>query len=183
MQVIMAGMSDDLLTLEDWVYEEIQEYALACCLLRTPVHIDERQGLVDEFPQPEFPMRVMKQLIPLAKALQVVTQAKLTKDTIVPLLWVGYSLSNDKRRRYLQAAVGLDLYGKEISARSISAVTGLHSEVTKKGMDQLQALGIITLKSEDSGKKVWKLSNKRLRKVVMRLDPPEAAINDVTDVF
>ena len=111
------SQADDtgLMELEPWVEEELRTYSRHCTLMRTPVHIEDRSGLVDEFPEPEMPMRVMKQLIPLAKALQVVHQEKLTKESIVPLLWTAYSLANDKRRAYLRAVVGLDFYNNEIS--------------------------------------------------------------------
>jgi hypothetical protein len=179
--VMGGGLDPEMLELDDWVEEEIAMYAEHCSFLRTSVHLDERSGLVDEFPEPEMPMRVMKQLIPLAKSLQVAQQAKLTKDSIIPLLWVAYSLSNDKRRAYLRTVVGLDLYGKEISSRTVSAVTGLHSEITKKGLDQLQALNIIELSKEDGNHKVWNLVHRGLRDVVMRVDPPAASIEGISD--
>jgi hypothetical protein len=150
--------------------EEIAHISEHCTLLRTPVHIDERTGLVDEFPEPEMPFRVMKQLTYLAQGLQMVYQKPLDKSNITPLLWTAYSLCNDKRRAYLKTIVGLHDNGKQLTARNVSSVTGLHSDVCKKGMDQLQALGIIELADEESGVKRWSLVNKDLADISRRLD-------------
>ena len=180
----VAGKTDDLLELDGEVVDEIKKVASHCTHLRTPLHMDERTGLVDEFPEPEMPMRVMKQLRPLAIGLQVVRGEKLTPATMEPVLWVAYSLANDKRRAYLRTAVGLEYYGKEITSRSVSAVTGLHSDIVKRGMDQLQVLGIIELKDEDAhGQKKWRLKHRGLQQIVMRLDTPAESIEMINDTW
>lgn len=164
--------TDDLLELSSEIHQEIKLFARHCTLLRTPLHVDERSGLVDEFPEPEMPMRVMKQLEPLAVALQVVRGEKLDVEAIKPVLWVAYSLANDKRRAYLEAAIALEHHQKQVTSRSISAVTGLHTDIVKRGMDQLQALGLLELIDEDSGgQKKWRLTNYDLTKMVKRLRP------------
>ena len=180
---ILGEVDEDLLVLEDWVEKDIKFFARQCALMRTPVHIDQFRQLVDEFPEPEVPSRVMKQLLPLAKALQVVLGKKLTEETIVPVLWVAYSLSNDKRRAFLKAVVGLEYYGKQINDKSISAVVGLNSEIVKAGMSQLQALKIIGLSDENVGNNTYELMNSDLKKVVMRLDPPDTSIADIRDIW
>lgn len=142
-------------------------------LLRTPVHIDERSGLVDEFPEPEMPFRVMKQLSSMAQALQCMSDdpsQPLDEDLTRALEWTAYSLANDKRRAYMKALVGLNDSSKGLTSRNISAATGLHNDIVKKGLDQLQALGIIRLQYEDEGKKEWEITNQGLVKIVRRLD-------------
>lgn len=181
---VIKRKTDDLLELAPELVEEIKKFASYCTHLRTPLHVDERSGLVDEFPEPEMPMRVMKQLRPLAIALQVVRGEKLTKETLEPVLWVAYSLANDKRRAYLRTAVGLEYYNKQVTSRSVSAVTGLHTDIVKRGMDQLQALGIMQLVDEDTeGKKRWRVARKVWSDIVMRLDPPPGTIEEVQDVW
>ncbi len=141
-------------------------------LLRTPVHIDERSGFVDEFPEPEMPFRVMKQLTYLAQGMQALIQGPITPEMSASLEWVGWSLANDKRRAYLRALTILDYQGKRITAKNVSAHTGLHRDVVKKGLDQFQALEIISLDGDDNGEYVWHLTNRALRDLTLRIDNP-----------
>lgn len=168
------------------VHEETQEVianvAEYATLLRTPVHIDERSGLVDEFPEPEMPFRVMKQLGSMAQALQCMCEEPeeiLPADLTRALEWTAYSLANDKRRAYLRALVALSDDGKKLNKRNVSGATGLHMDIVGKGLDQLQALGIIKLHGDDSNKE-WELNNYGLTKIVRRLDPI-SNINDFID--
>jgi len=181
--LVLNDIDQDLLILDDWVEKEVKFFARQCALMRTPVHIDQYRQMVDEFPQPEVPSRVMNQLLPLAQALQVVIGKKLDEETIKPILWVAYSLSNDKRRAFLRAVVGLEYYQKQINDKSISAVVGLNSEIVRAGMSQLQALKIIGLSDENVGTNTYKLLMSDLKKVVMRLDPPDPSIEDIRDIW
>lgn len=160
-------------TLTEETKQVISHISEHCTLLRTPVHIDDRSGFVDEFPEPEMPFRVMKQLTYLAQGLQAINRGPLSERLLESLEWVGWSLANDKRRAYLKAITVLDYQSKKITAKNISSITGLHRDVVKKGMDQFQALGIITLHADDDGEYEWYLSNRELREIAMRLDKPD----------
>jgi len=153
--------------------DSIRETAEHCTLLRTPIHIDERSGLVDEFPEPEMPFRVMKQLTYLALGMQCLApdpSAPLPQDMKDALEWTAYSLANDKRRAYVRAVTALEYQSKKITTRAVSSLTGLHTEIVTRGMAQLQALGILTL-SEESDRKEWQVSNRGVYTLVRRLDP------------
>lgn len=168
---VVAAMS--LPALSDETKAVVQNIAEHATLLRTPVHVDERTGLVDEFPEPEMPFRVMKQLNSIAIGLQCMQddpQAPLEGSLVRVLEWTGYSLANDKRRAYLRSLVALNDAGIKLTSRNVSSATGLHSDVVKRGLDQLQALGIVSL-ANDSEKKEWSLSNRGLVDIVRRLDP------------
>jgi hypothetical protein len=153
----------------------IQNAAQHCTLLRTPIHVDERSGLVDEFPEPEMPFRVMKQLTYLAQGMQCLQddpKAPLQANFVQALEWTAYSLANDKRRAYIRAVVALEYQGKKISTRNISAYTGLHNDIVGRGMAQLQALDIISLASEeDSGRREYSIVNRGLCDLVRKLEP------------
>jgi hypothetical protein len=154
-------------------YQTIQTMSEFSTLMRTPVHIDERSGLVDEFPEPEMPFRVMKQLTSIAQALQCMAEEPtlpLPADLTSALQWCAYSLCNDKRRMWLRALVTLHDADKRLTARNVSAATGMHTEVVKKELDQLQAIGIIELKDEDSGEKQWQLNNMGITRMVRDID-------------
>jgi len=174
LQPIIAAGPQDFATLTDDAKATIANIAEHCTLLRTAVHTDERSGFVDEFPEPEMPFRVMKQLTYIAQGLQVINQGPLTPQLSQALEWVGWSLANDKRRAYLKCIVQLDYQGKKITARNISALTGLHKDIVRKGMDQLQALGVVTLdRDDDAGEYEWYLTHRGLKDITMRLDPPD----------
>jgi hypothetical protein len=160
------------------VISHMAEYAT---LLRTPVHIDERLGLVDEFPETEGPGRIMKQLTYLAQGLQIINQGPLTPQLIHTLEWTAWSLANDKRRAYLKAIVQLNRQSQKITARNISAITGLHRDVVKKGLDHFQALHIISLTEDDAGEYEWFLEKHELVDIVMRLDPPKSTQLSIDD--
>ena len=153
------------------VIENISEHST---LMRTAVHVDERSGFVDEFPEPEMPFRVQKQLTYVAQGLQAMNGGPLTEDMIATLEWTAWSLANDKRRAYLRYLVGLEDEGKYLTARNVSACTGLATTIVEKGLDQFQALGVIKLREGEKGSdRRWELCNKELAKIVRRLDPPE----------
>ena len=160
------------------VLQRIATIAEHCTLLRTPVHIDERSGLVDEFPEPEMPFRVMKQLAYLAQGLQCVNRAPLTEDNLLTLEWVAFSLANDKRRAYLRAVANLHKTGSLITARNVSAITGLHQDICKKGLSHLQALKIISLQSEEQGVYKWHVTNRNVTDISLRLDPMNKEVTD-----
>lgn len=174
-------LSDSLLAqhigLSPQTKDTISHIAEHCTLLRTPVHVDDRSGFVDEFPEPEMPFRVMKQLTYLAQGLQALNRGPLTESLTHSLEWVGWSLANDKRRAYLKALCIIDYQNKSITAKNVSAITGLHRDIVKKGMAQFQALGIITLKGDDAGEYIWKLTAPHLNKIALRLDPPDLEYN------
>jgi hypothetical protein len=174
----------ELPPLHDETKQAIQTIAEHSTLLRTPVHVDERSGLVDEFPEPEMPFRVMKQLTALARALQVMAEiptAPLPEDMTRALEWTGYSLCNDKRRAWLRNLVGLKDAGKMLTARNLSTCTGLHTEVVKKELDQLQAIGIIRLLDEDGGHKKWEIANKSMADLTRRIDPYDTEV--ISEVY
>jgi len=88
----------------------ISDSAKHFSLLRSPIHIDERSGLVDELPEPEMPFRVMKQLSYLAlgmHCLQEDPSAPLPPEFIRGIEWTAYSMANDKRRAYCRAIAAL----------------------------------------------------------------------------
>jgi hypothetical protein len=153
--------------------DTIRDVSEHCTLLRTPIHLDERTGLVDEFPEPEMPFRVMKQLTYLAVGMQCIApdpSAPLPEDMTRALEWTAYSLANDKRRAYMRAVCALEFEGKKITTKAVSAITGLHTEIVTRGMSQLQALRILEL-SDDGDKKGWSVRNREIYKMVRRLDP------------
>lgn len=163
----------------------IQDASEHCTLLRTPIHIDDRTGLVDEFPEPEMPFRVMKQLSYLAAGMQCIVDEPdkpLPKQFHDALEWTAYSLANDKRRAYISAVVGLEYQGKKITSQNVSAATGMHKEIVEKGMSQLQALGIISVNDENNQNKgKWAIKNRPLCQMVHRLDPVDGILEEVME--
>lgn len=184
---LIAGLPIDggpLPKIHDETLKIIQDMSEYTTLLRTPVHVNERSGLVDEFPEPEMPFRVMKQLTSIAQSLQCMSdnvEEVLPDDLTNALEWTAYSLCNDKRRAWLRNLVGLEDQGKHLTARNISACTGLHTEVVTKELDQLQAIGIISL-LDDSSTKRWVLKHKALTDMARRVDPYDEKVISSIDI-
>ena len=163
----------------------IQEAAQLCTLLRTPIHLDERSFLVDEFPEPEMPFRVMKQLTYLAQGLQYLQDdpaAPLSEHHHNALRWVAYSLANDKRRAYIRAIAALDYHGANITTRNVSATTGLHNDIVARGLSQFQALKIISLThEEDGGRREYRINNQKLCRFVREIEKENLDITIKSD--
>lgn len=153
----------------------IQEAALHCTLLRTPIHIDERTGLVDEFPEPEMPFRVLKQLTYLAQGMQYLQPdptAELPPQFHDALRWTAYSLISDKRRAYARAIAHLNaMPNVAITKRSVASLTGMNDEIVNRGLSQLQALGLLTLTNEDGSRREYVANNYELFRFVRSIDP------------
>ena len=155
-------------------HEVIQEAALHCTLLRTPIHIDERSGLVDEFPEPEMPFRVMKQLTYLAQGMQYLQpdpSQPLSDQFHDALRWTAYSLVSDKRRAFARAIAYLDPLSQPITARAVASLTGLHPDIATRGLSQLQALGLLELTLEDNSRREYSARNTNLFRFVRSIDP------------
>lgn len=169
----------DIPPLHDETKHIIQEASHHMTLLRTPIHIDERSGLVDEFPEPEMPFRVMKQLTYLARGMQCIApdpSAPLPEDMTRALQWTAYSLANDKRRAFLGAVVALSSQAKKITARNVASITGMHPDIAARGLAQLQALQIIEmLDDSDSTRREWRITNHEMCRLVRQIEPMEIA--------
>lgn len=167
--------------IDDETMDAIINISKAGTKLRTPVITDDREHFVSEFPIPEMPFRVMKQLTNVAKAFIVMHYAetgetKLPTDLRTAIEWIGYSLADDKRRAYFNAVIGLEAQYLKPTARNISAYTGLHHTAVERGMSVLSAIGVVQLNEDADGggkTKTWTVSDNRLKEIVKRIDPPK----------
>lgn len=165
----------------------IREASIAATKLRTPVIVDEREHFVSEFVVPEMPFRVYKQLMYLAEAYMLMHYVD-TKETALPenliqgIEWCAYSIADDKRRAYFKAVIALKAKGVEVTARNISAYTGLHHTAVERGMSVLSAIGVVKmhLAGEDgkSEKRTWDIADDRLKEIVKRIDPPKDILKE-----
>jgi hypothetical protein len=167
------------------IAESIQQTSKLTTWMRTPVSINERSEQVDEFPIREMPFRVMKQMTAIAKAMLAMHQAEDPAATTLPddlmdtLDWCGYSLSNDKRRAYLKYMVGINDITGHITNKNLSICTGLPEATVSRGVQQLQALGII----QSLGGDKWRLCSTQMNQLVRRLDPAPDSIKDKLENF
>lgn len=162
--------------------ERIRNAAIAATKLRTPVIVDEREHFVSEFVVPEMPFRVYKQLMYLAEAYMIMHYMD-TKETVLPnhliegIEWCAYSIADDKRRAYFRAVLALKAKGVEVTARNISAYTGLHHTAVERGMSVLSAIGVVKmhLAGEEgrSERRTWDVADDRLKEIVKRIDTPK----------
>lgn len=163
----------------------IREASEHFTLLRTPIHLDERTQLVDEFPEPEMPFRVMKQLTYLARGMQAIQadpKAPLSPALHHALEWTAYSLANDKRRAYMRAITALEYQGMKITTRNVSAATGLHHDIVGRGLAQLQALGIISLSFDDGTRREYSISNRAMAALVRKLESMDLDRDRIEDL-
>ncbi len=169
----VGAMTD--LQLPEEIKDQIQETSEVTTWLRTPVHINERSGQVDEFPIIEMPFRVMKQLNSIGVAMFAMERmenpncTELPHDLATTLDWCGYSLANDKRRAYLRYMVALYDNTGVITTDDISLHSGMPKETVKTGMQQLEALKIVYAAPGGT----WGLSDPDITELVRRLDPVE----------
>lgn len=165
----------------------IRNAAIAATKLRTPVIVDDREHFVSEFVVPEMPFRVYKQLMYLAEAYMIMHYMD-TKEEVLPdkliegIEWCAYSIADDKRRAYFKAVIALKAKGVEVTARNISAYTGLHHTAVERGMSVLSAIGVVKmhLAGEDgkSERRTWDVSDVRLSEIVRRIDAPKDIVKE-----
>ena len=164
-------------------HQIIQEASLHCTLLRTPIHTDVRTGMVDEFPDPEMPFRVLKQLTYLAQGMQYLQpdpSEPLPEQFHDALRWTAYSLISDKRRAYARAIAHINsLPNTPITARAVSSITGMSDEIVRRGLSQLQALGLLTLAIDDGSRREYTANNYELFKFVRTIDPITLPDNEI----
>src|SRR5690606_21439653 len=76
--------------------------------------------------------------------------------------------------------------GIKVTARNISAYTGLHHTAVERGMSVLSAIGVVKLNEVKDGEKTdrtWSVSDSRLKKIVLRTDPPKRITSEETDEY
>lgn len=180
-QDLMPKIAEKNIEVDPKTRERIKEISIAATKLRTPVIIDEREYFVSEFVVPEMPFRVYKQLMNLARAFMLIHNAETGKtdlpdELITAIEWCGYSIADDKRRAYFNAVIGLNAKGVFTTARNIAAYTGLHHTAVERGMSVLSAIGVVDMsmaKEGETERKTWSIADKRLEKIVKRIDPPK----------
>lgn len=170
--VLRYGMSNKEFKLPASTHKLIRDIALCSTKFRTPVHMNDRLGVVDEIPTQEAPYRVMKQLSCIARAFHIMHMADggsgdLPQDLTHTLRWCAYSLASDKRREIYNAVLNLET----VSIRNISSYTGLDDDILKRDLSELSAIKVIKKKPKDVNSNIllWEPSDIELENMVRSL--------------
>ena len=89
--------------------------------------------------------------------------------------WVGYSMADDKRRRYFRALLECEQMDVRPTLRNISSCTGIHRTPVERGMSILSAIDIVKMNEADNSAnkpRMWTINNFALKDLVNRIDPP-----------
>jgi len=149
----------------------ISEMAKIASVIRTPVSVDRYSGLVDRIPEAEMPMRTALQLRTLAKGLAIMNMrehgtSRLTTANLRALEWCAFSLANDERRATLKT---LATYLRGATASAIGQSMKLPTKTAERVLEQLNALGLVTLTSA-GGVDLWSLVEETLVDAVRRVN-------------
>ena len=152
MSSVMESIDMSKVKIDKETQKTIINVAKICTRFRTPVMTDDRDHYVTEIPVPEFPFRVMKQLESLAKAFAIMTyhdtnRYVLSDELRSTIEWVGYSMADDKRRRYFRALLECERMDVRPTLRNISSCTGIHRTPVERGMSILSAIDIVKMLS------------------------------------
>lgn len=178
-------------TLDEQTIEAIKKVAVSGTRLRTPVEIDDYGGFVKEIPNPESPIRVMKQLVNIAKCFMIMHLAEhpeikdgavLPDDLREAVEWIGYSISDDKRRTLFKAVMALEHTPPRATVNTISQYTNMDKRFVSREMVKLTAVNAVQNDSvAGTEMEFWTTRDKDLRKIVERLDPPAEVGDNIID--
>ena len=161
---ILTHKKDELLHLGDRIKKEVieslQQYVFITAILRTHVHHDYR-GNIEEIPEIEYPTRLFKEIVKIIASHSILYEREVNDDDIKAGLAVLISNIPSERLAVisvlLDEAVGDILYERKdgiiiaethpptLSTKRIANTLQFSVGVTKKNLDELLTLGIISI--------------------------------------
>lgn len=158
------------------VYDRIVRISMLAAQLRTPIHYDRFQKVVDKIPVSEMPMRIAQQLCALARGLSVMSKNdtdswELSEKDIQHIEWCAYSLANEERRACLRAIAGFD-HDAYISTQIIADKIGLSTSVVGLNLQHLAAIGILARTGTANGL-AWQIAQQEVWELVRRFEAIE----------
>lgn len=161
---ILTHRKDELLHLGDRIKKEVieslQQYVFITAILRTHVHHDYR-GNIEEIPEIEYPTRLFKEIVKIIASHSILYEREVNNNDIKAGLAVLISNIPSERLAVisvlLDAAVDDILYERKdgiitaethpptLSTKRIANTLQFSVGVTKKNLDELLTLGIISI--------------------------------------
>lgn len=152
---ILTHKKDELMHLGDKISKEVietlQQYVFITAILRTHVHRDYR-GNIEEMPEIEYPTRLFKEIVKIIASHSILYEREVNNNDIKAGLAVLTSNIPSERLAVisvlLDEAVGDIYYEGEpstISTKRIANILQFSAGITKKNLDELLTLGIISI--------------------------------------
>jgi hypothetical protein len=178
---IMQTMDTENITLKKEVKQDIQTVADFCTRVRSGVIVDERKSHIIRFvPSIEMPMRMLHQLINLAKAFVVIRKAEptilgghnpegfLTVEETNIIYKIAFDSMPIKRRMALKL---LAKYTQGVTTKGLAVAINYQTDVVKAWLAQLNALGVITRDAQSHGNQgdKWFLRDE-FREIMVKFD-------------
>ena len=160
------------------VYDRIVRISMLAAQLRTPIHYDRFQKVVDKIPVSEMPMRVAQQLCALARGLSIMSKHdtdswEIEEKDIQYIEWCAYSLANEERRACLRSLAAFE-HTAYITTQIIADKIGLSTAVTGLNLQHLAAIGVLARTGTAAGL-AWQIQSEDVWKLVRRFEGIEAS--------
>lgn len=144
---VVTSHNDEPIALSEVAQERILSIAMFAENIRTPIHTDFKERIIDKIPVPAMPMRVALQLTAIAKGLAVLRKyetgyAILTDEDYAMIDWCGYSLANEEKRACLKVLATLPLSGW-MTTQNVADDIGLSTGITKLILQNLASVKVV----------------------------------------
>lgn len=170
---VIVSAGDEPINLSEEVQDRILQIAIFSERVRTTVHTDLRERIIDRLPVPAMPMRVALQLTTIAKALTIIRKHEtgsndLTDKDLDIIDHCGYSLANEEKRICLKV-LGQIKYGEYLRTANIADEVGLNTKVVGTILQNLAAVGVVTRAGDGESLK-WRIKKESDYKIVRRVE-------------
>jgi len=177
---IVTGMREEDVTLDPILKEDLSAVADFCTRVRSGVVVDERRpNIINYVPTPEMPVRVVHQLLNLAKAFIVMRKTEpggghatdaLTDEEAGLLYKIAFDSIPIKRRVALKA---LARHAGGVTTKGLAVAVNYQTAVVNAWLAQLNALGICSreIRGGNQGD-TWNL-RKEYRDVMVKFEKVE----------
>ena len=181
-EYIISNMEEDRATLSEDTEEDIISVADFCTKARSGVIINERKGYIDFVPSREMPVRMMEQLLAIAKAFLVMKKTEpkmlgpkekeaqkntLSKEERNVLYKIAFDSIPIKRRIALKA---LAKYEGGVTTKGLATSIDYPTPTVGGWLAQLNGLGICSREARSGPKgDIWKMHDK-YRKIMVKFE-------------
>jgi len=194
MEFLIDNFKEEEIHLDPAVKENLKKVADFCTRVRSGVIVDERKSHIVKFvPSIEMPIRMLHQLISMAKAmiamrkiepLADVKDGQLTLEEEQILYKIAFDSIPIKRRMALKA---LAKYEGGVSTKGLAISINYQTPVVGAWLAQLNSLGVCTRQAKGGPKgDMWNLRDE-FRKVMVRFEnidvTNEALVSDEDDEY
>jgi hypothetical protein len=177
--VLVSKEKEVEIALSQAVHDRIIQIAILAEKIRTSVHTNRFENVMDKIPVTAYPMRVALQLISLAKGLALIrhhedSTYELNEADLLSLEWCGYSLANEEKRACLKVLAKIK-FGDYVRTTTVADEVGLSTDIIRRVLQNLAATGVV-VRSGDGEALSWRIKREGDYRIIRRVERIEEVI-------